>query len=145
MEEEEELRGGMLAPIHAPRKKRRKRSERLIEKRRKSIKRVCLIDSLPRCFLWRCQELHNCSLFPHFLPSLSFPSLSLTSHPSLAFSPIITLSYSPKRLAKHPQYLSTFHSIVPPPLPLSPQHPLIFSPLCRSIISLGVMHSPPAT
>lgn len=126
MEEEEELRGGMLAPIHAPRKKRRKRSERLIEKRRKSIKRVCLIDSLPKCFLWRCQERHNCSL--SLTPfSLSF---SLMSHPSLTFSPIITLSYSPERLTKHPQYFYTFHSIVPlPPIPLSttPSHFFLFS------------------
>lgn len=44
----------------------------LIEKRKKSIKQARLIDSLPRCFLWRCQEQHNCS--PSFSLSFSPPS-----------------------------------------------------------------------
>lgn len=85
------------------------RSEMLIEKRRKSIKQACLIDSLPRCFLWRCQEQHNCS--PSSSLSFSSPPTPPLSHPSLASSPIITLSSPPKRLTKLRQYLWLFRPL----------------------------------
>lgn len=57
-------------------------------------------------------------------PSLFlFPSLSL-SHPSLASSPIITLSSPPKRLTKLPQYLSHFslHCSSSSAIPRTPSH-----------------------
>lgn len=103
---------------HQDWRKRETQSETLIEKRWKINQAVRLIDSLPRCFLWRCQEQHNCSA----PSSLSF----CPHHTSLATSPIITLSSPPKCLNKLPQN-SFFYSIVPPQLSLV-QPPVLFSP-----------------
>lgn len=64
----------------------------LIEKRRKSIKRACLIDSLPRCFLWRCQEQHNCFLSLSAPLSPPHPIHHLPLHPS---SHCLLLNVSP--------------------------------------------------
>lgn len=121
-------------------RKRGTQSEMLIEKRRKSIKQVCLIDSLPRCFLWRCQEEHNCS--PPSSLSLSV-SLSLSSclihhlplHPSSYCR--LLLNVSPNS----PNISPTVHYIVPP-LQLSLAHSLIFSS-GRLLIFIAGMHSLP--
>lgn len=120
-------------------RKRGTQSEMLIEKRRKSIKRASLIDSLPRCFLWRCQR--TAQLLSPVLPlSFCFPlSLSLClihhlpPHPSSHCR--LLLNVSPNS----PNISLTFHSIVPP-LQLSLAHPPIFSP-SRSLIFFAEMHS----
>lgn len=62
-----------------------------------------------------------------------FPPLSLSlSHPSLASSPIITLSSPPKRLTKLPQYLSHFslHCSSSSTIPRTPSH----------LLSLSLLH-----
>lgn len=67
-----------------------------------------VIDSMPRCFVWRCQEQYNCSL-PF---SLLFLIHSLTpSHPSSH------CRLAPKRLTNLPPNIClAFLSIVKPPL-----------------------------
>lgn len=123
-------------------RKRGTQSEMLIEKKRKSIKRGCLIDSLPRCFLWRCQR--TAQLLSPVLPcSFCFPlspSLCLIHHlpPHPSSHCRLLLNVSPNS----PNISLTFHSIVPPPQ-LSLAHPPIFS-LCPSCILLTEMHSSPA-
>lgn len=71
----------------------------LIEKRGKSIKQATPIDSLPRCFLWRCQEPHNCSL-----PSAPLPFFCLIHH--LPLHPSSHSSLFPKCLLQYLTHVS---------------------------------------
>lgn len=88
-----------------------------------------LIDSLPRCFLWRCQEQRDCSPLSS-LSLLVFPPPLPLFHPSLASSPIITLSSPPKCLTKLPQHLSHFslHCSSSSAIPRKPSH-FLFWPI----------------
>lgn len=97
----------------------------------------CLIDSLPRCFLQRCQEQRDCS--PLSSPLLfAFPSSSLFFIHHLPPHPSSHCRLLPKRLAKLRQHLSHFSlhcSPYPPPrtLPLPPLADFLAAshPRCR--------------
>lgn len=90
-----------------------------------------LIDSLPRCFLPRCQEQRDCSPLSSLLPfALPSPSLFFIHH--LPLHPSSRCRLLPKRLAKLPQHLSHFSlhcsssPATPPKPPSEPSHFLLW-------------------
>lgn len=92
---------------HFWRGKKWRGSEMLIEKRRKSIKVAALIDSILRCFLWRCREEHSSS----FCLPLSSSSISCHLGSSCCRRLLLYVSrYSPRISLFYPLFL-------PPPCP----------------------------